>query len=206
MIDFTAMIADSETRWGKCIILPSRLAEVTKVAQKLIEPSAKLRYQYVEAATGVPWFIVAVIAERESDADFTKQLGQGDPLDQISKNVPKGMGPYLNHPTDGPGHDAWHRCAVDTLQNTAPYTARWKNWTEGGSLCILVQYNGLGYWTYHNHMPSPYDWAATNQEKDGKYTGDGRFNPTVWDTQIGCAAMLIGMQHLDPSIQFAEAA
>lgn len=204
-MDFTALIADSESRWAKCEILPSRLHEVTTTVARLVEASAKERYQFVEAATGVPWFIVAVIAERESGADFTKQLGQGDPLDQVSRHVPKGMGPYLNHPTDGPGHDAWHRCAVDTLQNTAPYTARWKNWTAGGSLCILIQYNGLGYWTYHNHMPSPYDWGATNQEVRGKYTGDGQFSSQVWDTQIGCTAMLKAMMQLDSSIKFAEA-
>jgi len=204
-MDFSALIADSEARWAKCEILPSRLKEVMEISAKLVEAEAKLRYQFVEAATGVPWFIVAVIAERESDADFTKQLGQGDRLDEISIHVPKGRGPYLNHPTDGPGHDAWHRCAVDTLQNTAPFTARWKDWTAGGSLCILIQYNGLGYWIYHHHMPSPYDYGATNQEVEGKYTGDGRYNPDVWDTQIGCAALLKGMITLDASIKFVEA-
>jgi lysozyme family protein len=180
--------------------------------EQLVAQPAKDRYLAVEAATsingrsGVPWQNVAVIAYRESGADFTKQLGQGDPLNHISRNVPKGLGPYLDHPSDGPGHDAWHRCAMYTLQNTSPYAARWRNWTIGGSLCLFVQYNGEGYWLYHGHMPSPYDWGATTMEVEGKYTGDERFNPSVWDTQIGCAALVKGMIQIDSSIKFVEVA
>jgi lysozyme family protein len=205
-IDYAAQIADCEARWAKCEILPSRLKEVMTACERLVAATAKVRYQAVEAATGVLWQNVAVIAMRESDANFKCQLGQGDPLNEVSRHVPKGMGPYLDHPSDGPGHDAWHRCAVDTLQNTPPYAARWRVWTIGGSLCLFIQYNGEGYWLYHGHEPSPYDWGGTNQEVRGKYTSDGSFSASLWDTQLGCAALLKGMMQLDPSIKFAEAA
>lgn len=201
MTNIPAIIADCARRWPIAKIKPARLAEVNRTARRLVASAAKAQYVEISAATGVPWFVIAVIHERESGQDFTRQLGQGDPLDEISRHVPRGMGPYLNHPNDSPGQDAFYRCAVDTLQNTAPYAARWKDWTAGGALTLLILYNGTGYEDYH-HEISPYDWGATDQEEEGKYTGDGKYSANVWDTQIGCAAMLKAMQELDSSIQF----
>jgi lysozyme family protein len=42
--------------------------------------SRKARYQGIEAATGVPWFMVAVIHEREAGGRWNGHLGQGDDL------------------------------------------------------------------------------------------------------------------------------
>jgi len=203
MTNLVALKAANAALWKIAKILPSRQAEVTKVAERLVAPTAKVRYQAIEAATGVPWFVIAVIHEREASQEWDKQLGQGDPLDMVSRHVPRGMGPYLNHPNDPPGQDAFYRCAVDVLENSAPYAARWKDWTAGGALTLLILYNGTGYFDYH-HEASPYDWGATDQEQRGKYVGDSQFSATAWDTQLGCAAMLKGMIALDPSIQFAE--
>ena len=204
MTNLIALKAANEVLWKIAKILPSRQTEVNEVAERLCAESAKVRYQEIEKATNVPWFVIAVIHEREASQDFTKQLGQGDPLNQISRHVPRGMGPYFDHPNDPPLHDAFYRCAVDTLENSSPYAARWKDWTAGGALTLLVLYNGTGYFDYH-HMPSPYDWGATDQERYGKYTSDGHFSATAWDTQIGCAAMLKAMMVIDPTIKFTEA-
>jgi lysozyme family protein len=106
---------------------------------------------------------------------------------------------------DGPGNDAFHRCAVFTLQKTPPYAAHWTDWTAGGVLTLTVLYNGTGYEDFH-HEASPYDWGATNIEQEGKYIADGRYDAHVWDTQLGCAAMLKGMMAIDPSIRFEQAA
>lgn len=204
MTNLIALTAANAALWKVAKILPSRVMEVNKVANRLCAPLAKIRYQEIEKATGVPWFVIAVIHERESSQDFTKQLGQGDSLDQVSTHTPKGMGPYYNHPDDLPLQDAFYRCAVDTLENTAPFAARWKDWSAGGTLTLLITYNGTGYWFYHNHEPSPYDWGATDQEVRGKYTSDGSFNSTVMDTQVGCAAMLKAMMIIDPTIKFSS--
>jgi lysozyme family protein len=205
MNNFVGLTAANEALWKIAKILPSRQAEVTAVAKRLCAAEAKTRYQAISAATGVPWFIIAVIHEREASQNFNCQLGQGDPLDQISRHVPRGMGPYLNHPNDPPGQDAFYRCAVDVLKNSAPFAARWTDWTAGGSLTLLILYNGTGYYFYH-HEASPYDWGATDQEQRGKYIGDGKYSALAWDTQIGCAAMLKEMMVLDTSIEFAKAA
>jgi lysozyme family protein len=200
MTDLVALKASNETLWKVVKILPSRLAEVNKVAVRLCGASAKARYQEIEKATGVPWFVIAVIHEREASQNFDCQLGQGDPLGSISVNKPRGMGPYFDHPTDPPLHDAFYRCAVQTLQSTPPFAAKWKDWTEGGTLTLLILYNGTGYWDFHNHQPSPYDWGATDQETIGKYAADSIYDPTLWDKQIGCAAMLLQMCKIDPDV------
>lgn len=194
----------NEQRWAKCQITPSRHAEVHSVAARLCTPFAKSRYQAVQNATFVPWFVVAVIHEREASQSWNAQLGQGDPLNHVSIHVPKGRGPFLFHPGDVPGNDAWHRAAVDALKNCPPQAAHWRDWTAGGALTLLVTYNGTGTEQYHNE-PSPYDWGATNIEKFGKYVRDGVFDPSVWDTQVGCAAMLKEMMTIDPTIKFADA-
>ncbi len=203
MTNLVALKAANEALWKIAKVLPSRQVEVNKVAERLCATEAKARYEAISATTGVPWFVIAVIHEREASQNFDSQLGQGDPLNQISRHVPRGRGPFLNHPNDPPLHDAFYRGAVDALENCPPYASRWKDWTAGGALSLLILYNGTGYFDYH-HEASPYDWGATDQEERGKYIGDGRFSATVWDTQIGCAAMLIAMATLDPTIKFTE--
>jgi lysozyme family protein len=205
MIDIPALIAKNEALWAQAHILPNRMAEVHAVAVRLCAPSAKVRYQEIERATGVPWFVIAVIHEREASQDFTRQLGQGDPLNAPSRHVPRGRGPFFNHPDDPPLQDAFYRGAIDALQNCPPYAARWKDWSAGGTLTLTTLYNGVGYDEYH-HENSPYDWGATDQEQRGKYVGDGDFDAGAWDTQVGCAAMLKAMAAIDPDVTFAPAA
>jgi lysozyme family protein len=153
--------------------------------------AAKQRYQAVEKRTGVPWFVIAVIHEREASQNWHTQLGQGDPLDRVSIHVPKGRGPFKT----------WEDGAYDALVNTSPRAAKWKNWTAGGTLALLEQYNGLGY--AKRELPSPYCWAATDQYRRGKYVRDGVFDPAAVDGQMGCAALLKNMMELDPSIKFS---
>ncbi len=205
-------------RWTHMTLQPSREAEVLRVAKRLCEAETKARFQGVSdriaelAQTDprlqpVPWWFIAIVSEREYGPDqhgrqrWDRQLGQGDPLEEVSRHVPRGMGPYRAHPGDStPGHDAWTRCCVDVLCNSAPFAAKWSDWSIGGVLTLWILYNGTGYEEYH-HEPSPYDWGATSVERFGKYVADGRYDPRVWDTQLGCAAILKGMMALDGSIK-----
>lgn len=197
MTDLNALKQANAALWAKAKIIPGRRAEVMFVARRLAAPTAKARYQEIEAATSVPWFVVAIIHEREASGRWDRQLGQGDPLSEVSHNKPKGRGPFR----DRDGHDAFYWGAVDALTNCPPYAARWKDWSIGGALTALILYNGTGYEDHH-HEVSPYDWGATDQEQRGKYTGDNHFEASVWDTQIGCAALLMAMMALDSSISF----
>jgi len=89
---------------------------------------------------------------------------------------------------------------VDALKNCAPYAARNTDWSPAGTLTMLEQYNGLGY--FNKGIPSPYVWSGTNQYTKGKYVADGVFDPNAVDQQLGCAGLLMEMIRLDPSITF----
>lgn len=186
-----------------------RLPIFAATAKRLCDPAAKERYQAISAATAhpvlgisivVPWFVIGVIHEREAGGPphWDKQLGQGDPLNAVSRHDPKGRGPFLNHPNDPPGQDAFYRGALDALSNCAPYAAKWQDWSIGGALTALEEYNGLGYAAMG--VPSAYVWSGTNQYVSGKYIADHVYRANVKDVQLGCAGILSQMMVVDPSI------
>lgn len=187
-----SLIAANARRWQAMQIRPSLIPSLDRVARRLVAPSAKTRYQEVAAATRVPWFIIAVIHEREASQSWAANIAQGDPWNAVSRHVPKGRGPF----------SSWKDAALDALINCAPYAARWNNWTAGGALTLLEHYNGLGY--ANRGMPSPYIWASSDQYSKGKYVADGVFDPDAVDRQLGCAALIARMAALDSSIAFAD--
>jgi lysozyme family protein len=205
-------------RWSIMHVRANRLSAFHATALRLSAPDAKARYQGVSDAlatliagaenTGkstnlieVPWWFIAIVSEREygGPPHWDRQLGQGDPLNQVSRHVPKGMGPYLSHPNDStPGEDAWTRCCVDVLTNSAPYAAKWKNWTIGGVLTLFEEYNGLGYAA--RGIPSAYVWSGSDQYTSGKYIADEVFSASAVDVQEGCAPLLATMMAIDSTI------
>lgn len=185
-----SLASDNAARFSRAKI--TRDSEVAAAAKRLV--AAKPRYQAVEAKTGVPWFVIAVIHERESSQNFGRSLAQGDPWNEVSTHVPKGRGPFAS----------WEAAAIDALVNCGPYAARNRDWSIGGTLALLERYNGLGY--ANRGLPSPYIWSGTDQYVKGKYVADGQFDPNVVDKQLGCAGLIIAMQKLDPSIRFGVSA
>jgi lysozyme family protein len=189
MTDLAALRRANAGRYSNARLTRSLLSS----ARRLVAPTAKARYQAVAARTGVPWPIVAVIHERECSQDWSGSLAQGDPWNRVSVHVPAGRGPFK----------CWEDAAVDALVNCPPHAARNKDWSIGGALTKLEQYNGLGYAA--RGRPSPYIWAGTDQYKSGKYVRDGFYDPNVVDSQPGCAGLLLTMMQLDPTITFADA-
>jgi lysozyme family protein len=190
MTNIIALKALNAERWAKAKINRN----FGRIPGDLVAPTAKVRYLAVSEKTGVPWPFIAVAHERESSQNWTASLAQGDPWDRISVHVPSGRGPF----------NSWEEAAIDALVRCAPYTARNTDWTAGGTLTMLEQYNGLGYAA--RGIPSPYIWSGTDQYHSGKYIRDGVFDPHAVDSQLGCAGLLMAMMRLDPSIKFAEAA
>jgi lysozyme family protein len=184
-VDLVNLAKLNAARWIKAKITRNGF---NGVALKLV--AAKPRYQIVERATGVPWFFIAVVHERESSQNFNTQLAQGDPLGYRSIHVPAGRGPF----------SSWEGGAVDALVNCAPHAARNHDWSIGGLLTMLEEYNGLGY--AMRGLPSPYVWSGTDQYARGKYVRDGVYDPSVVDQQLGCAGLLLAMKQLDPSVGF----
>lgn len=217
MTNIVALEAVNAHRWASMHVSAGKIPAFHATALRLCASSAKARYQGVtdrlaELAANdptifpVPWWFTAIVSEREYGGPprWDRQLGQGDPLHQVSHNVPKGMGPYNDHPGDvTPGHDAWTRCCVDVLIHSAPYAAKWKLWTPGGALTVAEEYNGLGYAA--RGIASAYVWSGTDQYVSGKFIRDHVFDPKFVDVQEGFAPILSMMMALDPSIQFAPA-
>jgi lysozyme family protein len=188
-MNVTALVAANATRWSRAQITRGTFAAV---AHRLVKE--KTSYQRVEAATGVPWFIVAVIHEREASQNWSRSIAQGDFWNVKSTHVPKDRGPFAS----------WYDAAIDALVNCAPKAATWKDWSPGGALTLLEQYNGLGY--AYKGLPSPYIWSGTDQYVKGKYVADRVFDPNKVDEQLGCAGLLLAMAHEDPTITFGDAA
>ncbi|MGX1105460.1 hypothetical protein [Bradyrhizobium elkanii] len=195
MTDLVALKAANANRWARAKLTRN----FTAVAKRLVAPTAKARYQAVAAKTGVPWFFIAVAHEREASQNWNTQLGQGDPLGSVSVHVPKGRGPFKT----------WEDGAYDALVNCAPFAARNKDWSIGGTLTMLEQYNGLAY--ANKGRPSPYIWAGTDvydppTGPGGKILVDHGPIENVTDKQLGCAGLLLAMMQIDSTITFTGAA
>jgi lysozyme family protein len=80
-----------------------------------------------------PWFVIAVIHQRESSQDWGSSLAQGDAWDKVSVHVPAGRGPFKS----------WEEAAIDALVHCPPHAARNDDWSTGGALTKLEEYNGL---------------------------------------------------------------
>lgn len=80
-----------------------RTGAVDRIARKLLRH--KGQYLLVYGKTGVPWYVIAALHNRESDADFTTYLGNGESLNRVTHLVPKGRGPFAS----------WESGAIDAL-------------------------------------------------------------------------------------------
>jgi lysozyme family protein len=162
-----------------------RIIRDSSELQRLSDKILKQRgwYQQVERRTGVPWQIVAVIHVREAgEQDIGRwecALHNGERIIGTGKTtrlVPAGRGPFSD----------WTDAAVDALELQG--FDKIKDWSVARGLWALEPFNGYGY--RNKGLRSPYIWASTNHQQLGKYIRDGVFDPTVMDSQIGCAALL----------------
>src|SRR6267142_47315 len=118
MVDLSKLQEANAARWTAAKLTRNFVS----VARALVEPTAKYRYQSVSQKTGVPWFFIAVVHEREASQNWGLSLAQGDPWNKVSVHVPAGRGPFAS----------WEDAAVDALVNCAPHAARNKDWSIGG--------------------------------------------------------------------------
>lgn len=175
-------------QWDRMSINRGRVSEFERYAQRLIDN--KVRYLKVEKRTGVPWWLIAVLHLRESDANFKTYLGNGEPLNRKTRLVPRGRGPFASF-EDG----AVDALKIDGLTNV-------KDWRLEKALYYAELFNGAGY--HNKGLPSPYIWGGSNIQERGKYVADGRWNGRVWDSQPGVAPILATMARLDSSISFVR--
>ena len=174
-------------QWNLMRVNDGRIPEFEREASEAIRH--KDIYRQIEAKTGVPWYLVAILHRRESNADFRTYLGNGQPLDHVTTIVPRGRGPFR-------GPDAFVRGAIDALN--IDLLSSVKDWRLEKCLFYCELFNGTGY--ANRGLPSPYVWGGTNIQKLGKYIRDGVFDSHVVDPQPGCAPLLKMIAHLDSSV------
>ena len=101
---FTDVKSEYANLWRNMGIADEDEGEVDAAAENAIKN--KERYQRVEKLARVPWAVIAALHMRESGADFSTYLGNGEPLTRRTRLVPKGRGPFKS----------WEDGAVDALR------------------------------------------------------------------------------------------
>lgn len=188
MPTFSELKSEYTFLWKNMVIKPEKLAAVTAIANKLI--ANKDRYLLVAAKTGVPWHVIAALHNRESDADFTTYLGNGEPLTRKTRLVPKNRGPFASW-EDG-AIDALHLDGLDQITDWSPE-----------STCFEIEmFNGFGYRT--KGINSPYVWSFSNNYTRGKFVSDGRYSTTAVDQQCGAIPIVRRIMELDSSARLTR--
>jgi lysozyme family protein len=155
--------------------------------------AAEDRYRAVEAATGVPRFLIGSLHMRESSCDFAGVLHNGQKIigtGQRTTLVPAGRGPF----------SSWEESAIDALRGKGLDDV--PAWPVERMLYEAERYNG---WGYAGRINSPYVWAGTNHEQTGKYVADHVWDPSADDRQLGVAAVLKRLAEKRPDIAAALA-
>lgn len=157
------------------------------MAKKVL--SGKSKYQEVEAATGVPWWVIGALHGRESSCNFKTHLHNGDPLTKRTTHVP------ANRPKSGSPPFTWEESAIDAL--TLKGLEKIKDWPIERVCYEAERYNGWGY-RGKGKSNSPYLWAGTSNYTSGKYVADHVYSASAVDQQSGVMAVLKVLSDLDP--------
>jgi len=172
-----------------------------RAAQRILR--GKKAYKHVEAMTGVKWSVVGAIHYRESNCDFDTWLHNGDPMRYRNGTPRRTVNVPRNRPPD-PSVD-WFQGAYDALV-TVEHLDGIKNYGPEHFAYASEKMNGFGYRNPRINIPSPYLWGGSNHQKRGKYVSDGHYDPSHWDTQLGCMTVLKALIEMDPEADFDKPA
>lgn len=164
--------------WQEMEIKESEQAAVDETADKII--ANRERYEQVSAKTGVPWYFIGIVHNRESGMNFTKHLHNGDSLKARTRRDPPG------HPKKGTPPFTWEESAEDALRIKKLQNI--KEWTVDRLAYEFERFNGFGY-RNNTSIKSPYLWAKSNHYTRGKYIRDHVYSVNAVDQQIGCMVL-----------------
>lgn len=192
MVTFTDELSkEYEELWSACKIDRDK-SGASNAASRLI--TNKSRYKKVEDLTGVPWYWVAIVHNREDNGNFSGVLHNGEHIigkGTVTTLVPAGRGPF----------SSWVESAVDALEIKG-LVNKSIDWTVGRFWYECERFNGFGY--RNKGLPSPYLWSHTNNYEGGKYVRDHVYDSSVYDQQFGAAAVLQAMIEQDSSIKLGQ--
>lgn len=167
-------------------VRPERKKLVDDTAVKLI--GLKTRWAPISERNGVPIIFMATSFEREASSNFDKNPAQGWSWRSRSRIIPYN-GPF----------PSWTAAALEAYRLNGLDRVGRENWTWELMCFYGETFNGFGYRDWHR-MHTPYLWGCTNIQTVGKYTSDGNFDATHWDTQIGIIAVARRMVEIDPTL------
>jgi lysozyme family protein len=188
----SALTAEYRTLFAGLTPRPDRLAEIGAILRRMTTSEAKLRYAAVEAAIGVPWFVVGIIHSLEAGQRFDRHLHNGDPLTARTRQVPAGR------PKQGDPPFKWQDSAIDALRLRK--LDQWTDWSAAGIAFTLEGYNGFGYRSHHPEVKTPYLWSYCNVYSSGKYVADGRFSSAAVSQQCGGMVLLAVLMREDAEV------
>jgi lysozyme family protein len=166
----------------------TRTAVVDLTAKRLLRFVDQGCYAEVAAKTGIPQPVIAASFEREASSNFNLSPAQGDPWRQRSVHVPKNRGPFAS----------WTAAAIDAYHLDHLDAVGAKNWSWERACFEEELFNGFGYRIHGVH--SPYLFAGSSAYTKAKFTGDGRFNASAVDQQLGVIPIMYRMVELRPSL------
>ena len=184
--DSHVLAKEYEYHWknGKMIEKANWIAEAKICCDVAMHWRAK--YEAVEKATQVPWYVVAALHMRESNFNFDKHLHNGDPLSARTVHVP------ANRPDQGSPPFTWEESAIDAMHLEG--LANQHDWSVGATFFRMERWNGLGYRNRDNIcMPvnaSPYIYSGTIYYTHGKFVADGKIDMSTVDRQLGAMPFL----------------
>lgn len=172
------------------------LASMTLTRETAINDTAKRLIGFIDAnrykagcdECGVPQKDASASFEREASSNFRDSPAQGDPIDEVSRNVPRGLGPYAT----------WVAAQVKAYQIDGLDKIGLQNWTWARSCYEWELFNGFGYRSHGIH--SPYLWAGSNIYTRGKYVADGVWSSSAIDAQLGVIPMMYRIAQLRPDL------
>jgi lysozyme family protein len=183
-VNYADLAPEYFSLFDTCAIDPARMQEVDELHAEIVKNAR--RYQTVEAATKVPWYVIALIHNLECGMSFFDHLHNGDSLRHPTTNDPAGRPPGW----DGTG--TWEQSAVDALQYD--HLDQVESWDEARICFELELFNGWGYRKKGIH--SPYLWAGSNHYVAGKFVSDHVYDSKSVSREIGGAVLLKRMLSL----------
>lgn len=183
---FDQLAPEYQTDWSTARVKPSRQREALETGERLLKDLST--YKAAEALFGVPALWLMATNERESSGNLHTYLGNGDPLNERTRDVPRGRGPF----------SSWQAGAKDAL--TLDGIVLVKTWNPARACYEWELWNGWGYRAHG--VRSPYLVGGTTLQQPGKYIRDGVWDPHAEDTQLGCVAVAWGVLQQNSSLAF----
>jgi lysozyme family protein len=135
------------------------------------------RYETVQAATGVPWWLIAILHTMEASGSFRCQILNGQRWTEKTTIVPKGWGPWPD----------WESSTMFAVKHHK--LDLYATWDVPSALRRFESWNGWGYRNRGVH--SPYVWGMSNHAHGvGKFVADGRYDPNAETKQVGAGVLL----------------